>query len=1056
MMPSHPSGSAARRARLPGRRSLLLPAAILLVFGVTGSGASEHARLLTFEDRVRAQEAIERITYSHRVGATKPFEEVMPRRLLEEKVRRSLKLSVALETIWNAPVTSQMLDAEVGRLARRTRMPQRLVEIEAALGNDPLLFEECYARQFVVERLARDRFANDAGIQAEAPGITWDDWWRDTGAHLDGAEARQVVRTAVRPAIAASRIVESSTDPEGSWAPEPWPDARQWHTAVWTGTEMIVWGGQGAGGFLDSGGRYDPVTDTWAPTSSVNVPQARYFHTAVWTGTEMIVWGGDGTADGVTITLNSGGRYDPATDTWSPTSTTNAATARDRHTAVWTGTEMIVWGGFGAGYLNSGGRYDPSTDTWAPTSSVNVPQARYSQTAVWTGTEMIVWGGFNGTNGGAELNTGGRYDPATERWTPTSTLNAPALRQLHTAVWTGTQMIVWGGSNFGGNFLGSGGRYEPTTNTWGSMSNFNVPSPRRRHTAVWTGTRMIVWGGEDAGTSDYLGTGAQYDPGGNTWTPTSSLNAAGPRTFHTAVWTGTDMIVWGGGSKGSFQAPLNTGGRYNPATGAWSPTSRTGAPAARYSHRAVWTGTEMIVWGGYKDDRYTNSGGRFDPVSDTWTPTSLANAPSLGTGSVVWSGTEMIVWGRFGVSPEGRRYDPSTDTWTTMSLTGAPVARNGHTAVWTGTEMIIWGGLTGGSPGVVVDSGGRYDPATDTWSPTSNVNVPAAREYHTAVWTGTEMIVWGGGLFEVSTLFHSGGRYNPATDSWSPTSNTNAPAGRYSHTAVWAGSTMIVWGGYIDAGDPDSGGRYDPVADAWAPTSNAGAPEARVGHTAVWTGAEMIVWGGAGFSGAFPISGGRYDPIADAWSPTTDSGAPPGREYHTAVWTGDQMIVWGGSRNNPPNFDSGGRYTPGPARDEDGDGIQNAADNCPFISNLDQADVDSDLVGDVCDLDDGLILIGLADDSRVEWQQEAGFESFNWYRGDLAVLKSTGQSTQDPAVVPLAARACGLSGPFIDDTFEPPSGDGVFYLVAGVHMGIEGSLGTDSAGAPRWNADPCP
>jgi len=168
------------------------------------------------------------------------------------------------------------------------------------------------------------------------------------------------------------------------------------------------------------------------------------------------------------------------------------------------------------------------------------------------------------------------------------------------------------------------------------------------------------------------------------------------------------------------------------------------------------------------------------------------------------------------------------------------------------------------------------------------------------------------------------------------------------------------------------------------------------------------------------------------------------------------MIVWGGSRNTPPNFDSGGRYTPGPARDEDGDGIQNAADNCPFLANPDQGDVDSDFVGDACDLDDGLILIGLADDSRVEWQQEAGFESFNWYRGDLAVLKSTGQSTQDPAMVPLAARACGLSCPFIDDTFEPPSGDGVFYLVAGVHMGIEGSLGADSSGAPRWNAAPCP
>ena len=43
--------------------------------------------------------------------------------------------------------------------------------------------------------------------------------------------------------------------------------------------------------------------------------------------------------------VNTGGRYDPSTDSWTATSTTDAPDARDRHTAVWTGSEMIVWGG---------------------------------------------------------------------------------------------------------------------------------------------------------------------------------------------------------------------------------------------------------------------------------------------------------------------------------------------------------------------------------------------------------------------------------------------------------------------------------------------------------------------------------------------------------------------------------------------------------------------------------------------------------------------------------------------------------------------------------------
>ncbi len=42
-------------------------------------------------------------------------------------------------------------------------------------------------------------------------------------------------------------------------------------------------------------------------------------------------------------------------ETWTATSTTNAPAARASHTAVWTGSEMIVWGGYGGSYFNTGG-----------------------------------------------------------------------------------------------------------------------------------------------------------------------------------------------------------------------------------------------------------------------------------------------------------------------------------------------------------------------------------------------------------------------------------------------------------------------------------------------------------------------------------------------------------------------------------------------------------------------------------------------------------------------------------------------------------------------------
>ena len=117
---------------------------------------------------------------------------------------------------------------------------------------------------------------------------------------------------------------------------------------------------------------------------------------------------------------------------------------------------------------------DCPNDTWTATNTVNAPEARDGETAVWTGTEMIVWGGENIQ--GIQLNTGARYNPATDTWTATSTTNAPSARYYHAAVWTGSEMIVWGG--FGGSTrFNTGGRYNPLTDSW-TPTSVRMRQPR--------------------------------------------------------------------------------------------------------------------------------------------------------------------------------------------------------------------------------------------------------------------------------------------------------------------------------------------------------------------------------------------------------------------------------------------------------------------------------------------------------------------------------------------------------------------------------------------------
>ena len=278
----------------------------------------------------------------------------------------------------------------------------------------------------------------------------------------------------------------------------------------------------------------------------------------------------------------------------------------------------------------------------------------------------------------------------------------------------------------------------------------------------------------------------------------------------------------------------------------------------------------------------------------------------------------MIVWGGSYYDgsdhylTSGGRYDSAADTWTAVSTTGAPVGRNRHTVVWTGSEMIIWGGFYYDGSNHYLKNGGRYDPAADSWTATSTTDAPSARQYHTAVWTGSEMIVWGG---ETSSgaLHSDGGRYNPADNTWavSAIETTGAPAERKWHRAVWTGSEMIVWGGYGTGGDLNDGGRYKPATNTWTTTSTTAAPSQRRNPTAVWTGSEMIVWGG--FHVDYMNDGGRYDPAADVWRSVSTSSAISGRVGHTAVWTGREMIVWGGSGGlgGITYFNDTWSYTPG-------------------------------------------------------------------------------------------------------------------------------------------------
>jgi N-acetylneuraminic acid mutarotase len=244
--------------------------------------------------------------------------------------------------------------------------------------------------------------------------------------------------------------------------------------------------------------------------------------------------------------------------------------------------------------------------------------------------------------------------------------------------------------------------------------------------------------------------------------------------------------------------------------------------------------------------------GAFNPTTNRWR--ALRGAPVTASSVLVWTGRQVLTWGGGccgDFSPSGSAYDVANDSWQPMPaspLTG----RWRPYGVWTGTELLVIGGTNEASAGLT--DAAAYNPATRTWR--SLPPMPAPRAGATAVWTGTEVLIVGGhsGGWPSDRMYADGVAFDPATNRWRTLPSSGIS--RYDHVAAWTGSLLLVWGGQSlprDAGTgeystPPHGMVFDPATGTWSamPVS---VLRGRVGAAAAWTGSEMLIWGGNAVKG---------------------------------------------------------------------------------------------------------------------------------------------------------------------------------------------------------------
>jgi len=311
------------------------------------------------------------------------------------------------------------------------------------------------------------------------------------------------------------------------------------------------------------------------------------------------------------------------------------------------------------------------------------------------------------------------------------------------------------------------------------------------------------------------------------------------------VWTGQELIVWGGVNvRGTVLESLADGAAYNPRTRRWTPLPP--APESQWLHGdhglAVWTGREVLVWGGdtFPDPVGAPGSARladgvaYDPQRRTWRRLPARTAqptPSCGDCWAVWTGRELVV-GQVEEADGGGgtvavAYDPAADRWRRLPPSPKLTGGNGHlrarTAMWAGTRLLVWNFWSATARGPFDETGAydrpnerpdgidlwAYDPATDRWmvlpAPPGQVRRVAA--YSSMVWTGREVVI-----ASVQTEVVTGqtgtitlaGRYDPEGARWT----TIAPP-------PLRGGSMNLAGAGAAVVELNRNAVYDPARDGW-------------------------------------------------------------------------------------------------------------------------------------------------------------------------------------------------------------------------------------------------
>jgi len=306
------------------------------------------------------------------------------------------------------------------------------------------------------------------------------------------------------------------------------------------------------------------------------------------------------------------------------------------------------------------------------------------------------------------------------------------------------------------------------------------PHPARfGHSVVWTGSEVIVWGGHTTDLSHPIDDGAAFNPATDQWRPIAPPPLDG-MTWHFAAWSGSEMLVVGPSGAGAYD-PTNDSWRVLPP-----PPPHIPRPNERFASRTeyAWSGSHIYVWNPISDELV-----RLDPLGDEW---EVIEGPGLDVfpAKIVAEGDRLLAFGtRWPGGPAG----PSTyellgaeyvgDEWRDLQPIDfvtdqyANVADPG-TATFVGDSVLVWGDPSP-NPGLA-----RLLLSDGTWDavPAPPINVNKAHPRPIPLEDGRVLALSEGGDAAI---------WEPTLNDWMPVGLLPGILG--AREAVWTGHEVIAW-----------------------------------------------------------------------------------------------------------------------------------------------------------------------------------------------------------------------------------------------------------------------